>query len=56
MAANNDQVALGWVREEVTKTLNQARQALEAYVDSPEEQQMQLCVDGLHQVLGTLQI
>ncbi len=57
MAGNNDQIALGWVREEIAKSLEQARQGLEAFFEnSDDETQLQICIKNLHQVKGTLQI
>ncbi len=57
MAGNNDQVALGWVRDEIVKSLEQARLSLEAYFDNDkDETQLQICIKNLHQVKGTLQI
>ena len=55
MADNYDQLALKWVREEVNKTLDQARQALEAFAENAEDSnQIQFCANCLHQVRGTL--
>ncbi len=57
MADNYDQLALKWVREEVNKTLDQARQALEAFAENAEDStQIRFCVSALHQVRGTLQM
>ena len=57
MADNYDQLALKWVREEVNKTLDQARQALEAYAENAEDStQIRFCASALHQVRGTLQM
>ncbi|MFZ5841482.1 MAG: Hpt domain-containing protein [Pseudomonadota bacterium] len=57
MADNYDQLALKWVREEVNKTLDQARQALEAYAENAEDStQIRFCSSALHQVRGTLQM
>ncbi len=55
MADNYDQLALKWVREEVNKTLDQARQALEAFSENADDSnQIQFCANCLHQVRGTL--
>lgn len=44
-----------WVKQELDATLKQARQALEAYVENPEdESQLRFCAVHLHQVHGTL--
>jgi len=57
MADNYDQLALKWVREEVNKTLDQARQALEAYAENADDStQIRFCASALHQVRGTLQM
>jgi chemosensory pili system protein ChpA (sensor histidine kinase/response regulator) len=46
-----------WIRAEVDVTLNQARQALEAYVEHPEDNShLRQCTACLQQVRGTLQI
>ncbi len=48
---------LGWVKSEIDDTLNQARTALEAYVEAPEDDsQLRFCINYLHQVYGTLQM
>ena len=48
---------LSWVKKELDETLNQARQALEAYVTSPDDAtQLSACAAHLHQVHGTLQM
>lgn len=53
----HDYLALDWVRGEIQETLNQARAALEAYVDNPEDSsRMRFCQTHLHQVYGTLQM
>ncbi|NQD35799.1 response regulator [Permianibacter sp. IMCC34836] len=57
MADNYDQLALKWVREEVNKTLDQARQALEAFAENADDStQIRFCSSALHQVRGTLQM
>ncbi|MEM9101639.1 MAG: Hpt domain-containing protein [Pseudomonadota bacterium] len=57
MSGKHDQIALGWVREEVNKTLDQARQALEAYAENSDDlTQIRFCISCLHQVRGTLQM
>lgn len=57
MDKNLDYGTLSWVKQEIDETLNQARQALEEYVDNPEDgTQLQFCFSYLHQVTGTLQM
>lgn len=57
MARNNDRVALSWVQQEVTKTLEKARLALESYFEQDtDESQLSICINSLHQVKGTLEI
>ncbi len=57
MGNSHDYVALDWVRGEIDETLNQARQALEAYVDNTEDtSRMRFCLNYIHQVHGTLQM
>ncbi len=48
---------LSWVKNEIDVTMNQARQALETHVETPDDQtQLQFCLNYLHQVSGTLQM
>ncbi|MEX0622655.1 MAG: Hpt domain-containing protein [Saccharospirillum sp.] len=57
MAERRDYVALEWVKGEIFDTLKQARQALEAYVDTPEDTtRLQFSLAYIHQVSGTLQM
>lgn len=57
MADRHDYVALEWVKGEIAETLKQARQALEAYVENPQDaSRLQFCQAYVHQVLGTLQM
>lgn len=57
MGNGHDYVALDWVRGEIEETLNQARQALEAFAENPEDSaQMRFCLNYIHQVHGTLQM
>jgi chemosensory pili system protein ChpA (sensor histidine kinase/response regulator) len=52
-----DYSTLRWVKQELDDTLKQARQALEAHVQNPDDQaQMSFCAAHLHQVYGTLQM
>ncbi|MDX1802742.1 MAG: Hpt domain-containing protein [Alcanivorax sp.] len=57
MSDRHDYLALDWVRGEIQETLNQAQQALEAFVESPDDStRMRFCQTHLHQVYGTLQM
>lgn len=57
MSDHHDYLALDWVRGEIQETLDQARQALEAYVENPgDSTRMRFCQTHLHQVHGTLQM
>ena len=48
---------LSWVKKEIDETLNQARQALEAAVENPDDaSQLSACAAHLHQVHGTLRM
>jgi chemosensory pili system protein ChpA (sensor histidine kinase/response regulator) len=52
-----DFTTLSWVKAELDATFKQARQALEAYVEDPEDtSQMRFCANYLHQVQGTLRM
>ncbi len=55
MAKSREHFALDWIKGELLETLNDARQALEAFVESDrDETRMRACLTGLHQVHGTL--
>ena len=57
MGDRHDYVALEWVKGEIAETLKQARQALEAFVENPQDaSRMRFCQTYVHQVLGTLQM
>ena len=57
MAEEHDYLALDWVKDEIRDTLDQAQQALEAWVENPEDStRMRFCQTYLHQVFGTLQM
>ena len=57
MGDRHDYVALEWVKGEIAETLKQARQALEAFVENPQDStRMRFCLTYLHQVQGTLQM
>ena len=54
---HNNASTLGWVRNELDETLQQAAQALEEYSeDSSDRTQLRFCMTYLHQVYGTLQM
>ncbi|OQX38086.1 MAG: hypothetical protein B0D91_05180 [Oceanospirillales bacterium LUC14_002_19_P2] len=59
MGDHHDYVALDWVKGEISDTLTQARQSLEAYVDSvqsgeQDDARLRFCLNYIHQVHGTL--
>ncbi|WP_428242647.1 Hpt domain-containing protein [Gynuella sp.] len=55
MVERHDYVALDWVKGEIQETLVQSRQALEAYVENPEDSsRLRFCLAYLHQISGTL--
>jgi len=57
MGDRHDYVALDWVKGEISETLNQARQALEAFVENPgDSTRLRFCLTYIHQVHGTLQM
>ncbi|WP_126452629.1 Hpt domain-containing protein [Sulfuriflexus mobilis] len=57
MAESYNYNTLNWVKGEIDETLNQARQALEAYVENKDDEtQLQFCATYLHQVHGTLKM
>lgn len=57
MFEDSEYNALNWVKGEIEETLNQARHALESYVENPKDTaQLRFCVTYLHQVRGTLQM
>lgn len=48
---------LTWVKKELDETLREARQALEAHVENPQDEaQLEALATRLHQVYGTLQM
>ena len=52
-----DYTTLKWVKDEIQESLNQTRQALEAYVENPSDNaQIRFCTTYLHQIYGTLQM
>ncbi|MCK4743523.1 MAG: Hpt domain-containing protein [Sulfuriflexus sp.] len=57
MSDSYDYSTLNWVKGEIDETLDQARQALEAYVENTDDEaQLQFCVNHIHQVHGTLKM
>ncbi|WP_373184416.1 Hpt domain-containing protein [Halopseudomonas sp.] len=57
MGDRHDYVALDWVKGEISETLNQARQALVAFVENPgDSTRLRFCLTYIHQVHGTLQM
>ena len=57
MSASQDYVALDWIKGEIGQTLNQAKDALEAVAESPDDAtRMRPCLTALHQVHGTLKM
>ncbi|MGH8435236.1 MAG: Hpt domain-containing protein, partial [Pseudomonas sp.] len=57
MGDRHDYVALEWVKGEIAETLKQARHALEAFVENPQDStRMRFCLTYAHQVHGTLQM
>ncbi|MAD44486.1 MAG: hybrid sensor histidine kinase/response regulator [Oceanospirillaceae bacterium] len=54
---SQDYIALEWVKGEIEETLQQAQQALEAYVENPQDSsRLKFCLSYLHQIHGTLQM
>ncbi|MFI4969176.1 MAG: Hpt domain-containing protein [Lysobacterales bacterium] len=54
---DGDFTALNWIKPALDATLVQAREALEAFVEEPDQLgPMQACVTHLHQVQGTLRM
>jgi chemosensory pili system protein ChpA (sensor histidine kinase/response regulator) len=52
-----DYTTLKWVKDEIRESLEQTRQALEAYVENPDDEtQIRFCATYLHQIYGTLQM
>ena len=55
MATGREHFALDWIKSELLETLNESREALEAYAESDrDETRMRSCLTCLHQVHGTL--
>lgn len=57
MSATQDFVALDWIRDEISQTLEQAQQALEAVAQTPDDtSSMRSCLTSIHQIHGTLKM
>ena len=56
MVDRHDYVALEWVKGEIAETLKQARSALDAYVETLDDDALNQCLAGIHQVHGALQM
>jgi chemosensory pili system protein ChpA (sensor histidine kinase/response regulator) len=57
MGDQRNYAALDWVMGEIEETLNEARQALEAFVADPKDTtRLRFCITHIHQVRGSLQI
>jgi chemosensory pili system protein ChpA (sensor histidine kinase/response regulator) len=57
MSETRNFMALDWVKTEIEDTLRVAREALEAFAETPDDTTLaRQCLSGLHQVNGTLQM
>ncbi|HWV15345.1 MAG TPA: Hpt domain-containing protein [Cellvibrio sp.] len=57
MADNRNFAALDWLIPEISETLQEARQTLEAYVENAQDVvQLRACLTYIHQVHGSLQM
>ena len=57
MGDQHNFAALDWVVGEIEETLDEARQALEAYVEDPKDStRIRFCLTHIHQVLGSLRM
>ncbi|MFC6337028.1 response regulator [Pseudomonas sp. CCM 7891] len=54
MVDRHDYVALEWVKDEIAETLKQARSALDAFIDDASRDAIDLCLECVHQVHGSL--
>ena len=55
MTQRREHFALDWLKDELDETLKTARQALESYAESAnDETKLRTCLTALHQVHGTL--
>ena len=56
-ARSNQDTNIGWIKSELDETLSLARQALEVYVENPnDEAQLRFVSTHMHQIVGTLQL
>ncbi|MFL0811379.1 MAG: Hpt domain-containing protein [Agarilytica sp.] len=57
MGEKRNFAALDWVVNEISETLKEARQSLEAYVEDPKDTtRIRFCLTHIHQVHGSLQM
>ena len=57
MSANQDFVALDWIKADISETLEQAQHALESYAElGQDSSSIRTCLTSLHQVHGTLKM
>ncbi len=57
MGEKRNFAALDWVMSEISETLKEARQSLEAYVDDPKDSmRIRFCLTHIHQVHGSLEM
>lgn len=57
MGEKRNYAALDWIIGEISETLNDARQSLEAYVEDPRDAaRIRFCLTHIHQVHGSLQM
>ncbi len=56
MSDVQDHSALKWIKGELDLSAESARRSLEAYVNSADEGTIDDCINGLHQIHGTLQM
>ncbi|MBI6604385.1 MULTISPECIES: Hpt domain-containing protein [Pseudomonas] len=56
MVDRHDYVALEWVKGDIAETLQHARSALDAYVETADGDVIDECLAGIHQVHGALQM
>ncbi len=56
MVDRHDYVALEWVKGDIAETLKQARSALDAFVETHDDDVISQCLAGIHQVHGALQM
>jgi len=56
MVDRHDYVALEWVKGDIAETLKQARSALDAFVETTDNDTLGDCLACIHQVHGALQM